>query len=291
MAADLYKDAVVARRGFQSAPGLRRRRLELPTGYVTVVFGFGEPLGLTRVGRPVPETVSTSLVGGINARAVIGSHVGGLRGVEVSLRPTAASRIFARPMAELAGRFAEPGRLLGVDMEEFQARLAACGSWRDRMAHIEAVLAERWREGRPCPPEIERAWRLLHTGRCAAVAAVARDVGWDRRQLARRFREFVGLSARDVIQVARLQRALRLEADGLPLTEVAHRAGYHDQAHLNHVFTDLVGMSPGAFRRAACTSRTLFGAQDRIPGFITSVLLPDGDTPAQVRLGVIKPVS
>src|SRR5256714_10392585 len=170
MAADLYKDAVVARRGFQSAPGLRRRRLELPTGYVTVVFGFGEPLGLTRVGRPVPETVSTSLVGGVNARAVIGSHVGGLRGGEVSLRPTAASRIFARPMAELAGRFAEPGRLLGVDMEEFQARLAACGSWRDRMAHIEAVVAARGGGGRPRPPGSGRGRRRPPTRPCAGGA-------------------------------------------------------------------------------------------------------------------------
>ncbi|MFL6116689.1 MAG: helix-turn-helix domain-containing protein [Catenulispora sp.] len=283
MTDDVYRRSVVACRSFEIAPGLGRRRLELPTGYVTVVFGFAGPVGLTPVGRPMPVTASASLVGGVDARAVIGSHVGGLCGIEVSLRPTVASRILALPMAELAGRFADPGRLLGVDMAEFEARLAACGTWRERRAHIEVLLARRWQQGRACPPEIERAWQLLHAGRRESVEAVARDVGWDRRRLARRFQEFVGLSARDVIQVARLQRALRLEADGVPLTAVAHRAGYHDQAHLNHVFADVVGMSPGAFRRAAGASRTLFGAQDRIPGFITSVLMPQSNTLTEVR--------
>ncbi|MFD8985382.1 helix-turn-helix domain-containing protein, partial [Streptomyces sp. NPDC059564] len=52
-------------------------------------------------------------------------------------------------------------------------------------------------------------------------------------------------------RVLRLQRALALARRGLPQAEVAHTAGYADQAHLAREVRALAGTTLGAYYRAA----------------------------------------
>lgn len=73
--------------------------------------------------------------------------------------------------------------------------------------------------------------------------------------------------------VARLQRALRLEATGMTLTDIAHAAGYTDHAHMDHAFSTMVALTPSAYRARRHAGGTPDLLTDRVPARITGVPL------------------
>ena len=60
--------------------------------------------------------------------------------------------------------------------------------------------------------------------------------------------EHVGLTHRQWRQLARFRAALALMASRRTLAQVAHAAGYADQAHLCRDFGAIAGMTPGEYR-------------------------------------------
>ena len=94
----------------------------------------------------------------------------------------------------------------------------------------------------------------------ARPARLALALGIGGRALRRLMAETIGLSAARFLRIHRLFRALRLGLGGVPggWTEVAHRAGYADQPHMNRDFRELLGASPAAYRargRGAVSSK------------------------------------
>jgi transcriptional regulator GlxA family with amidase domain len=79
------------------------------------------------------------------------------------------------------------------------------------------------------------------------VDELAADIGVSCRHLTRQFQRAVGLSPKEFGRVARFLHALQLltTRNGQLLTDVALESGYFDQAHFNHEFRELAGMSPG----------------------------------------------
>ena len=88
-----------------------------------------------------------------------------------------------------------------------------------------------------------------------------------------RFRHYIGQSPKAVAQIARLQRALQLLDTAMPLAQVAADAGYHDQAHLDHVFKAMAGRTPSRLRAERAGSARGAGT-DRLAGLATSAVLP-----------------
>jgi len=91
------------------------------------------------------------------------------------------------------------------------------------------------------------AVRLLDTPG-AAVAAVARAVGYSERELRRRFRESVGYGPKTLQRVLRFQRVLAElagpEEEADQLARLAATAGYSDQAHMTREMKELSGLTP-----------------------------------------------
>lgn len=82
------------------------------------------------------------------------------------------------------------------------------------------------------------------------VAQIAAKLGLSARQLQRRFRDQTGLTPKHFARIGRLRRVLaylRGEHPFETLTDVAHDLGYSDQAHMNHDFKALTGLSPRRF--------------------------------------------
>lgn len=75
----------------------------------------------------------------------------------------------------------------------------------------------------------------------SAVADVAADVGWSSRTLQRQCAAVYGYGPAMLRRVLRFRRAVRLLGDGLPLVEVADRAGYSDQPHLYREAREFAG--------------------------------------------------
>jgi len=115
------------------------------------------------------------------------------------------------------------------------------------------------RQGRPAsggPPSwlrLAREMVLDADPAACSLAEVACAVGVHRVHLARAFRDHYGEPIGRLGRRVRLQRALRLLDEGLPLARVAAEAGYADQSHLTRDVTRRFGVPPARLRRSEVT--------------------------------------
>jgi AraC family transcriptional regulator len=83
------------------------------------------------------------------------------------------------------------------------------------------------------------------------ISDLANVVALTRSHFSRAFKHSVGLSPRDYVVARRVERAkVMISGTREPLAEVALACGFADQAHLNRRFRDIVGVSPGRWRRS-----------------------------------------
>ena len=83
------------------------------------------------------------------------------------------------------------------------------------------------------------------------VAELARECELSRVDLLRAFRRSVGMTPYRWLLERRIEVAKEKLRDGrLSLADVAKECGFWDQSHFTHHFTRIVGVSPGAWRRA-----------------------------------------
>ncbi|MGH9383737.1 MAG: AraC family transcriptional regulator [Vicinamibacterales bacterium] len=91
------------------------------------------------------------------------------------------------------------------------------------------------------------------------IAMLSAMTGMSRRHLERQFRDEVGLGAKHIARIARVQRALRLMNTHAALTgaDIAASCGYTDQAHLIRECRELTGATPTRLTTKGPTLATL----------------------------------
>lgn len=147
--------------------------------------------------------------------------------------------------------------LLGVPADELRDRTVLLEDvWGDRRARLlTEQVAERpgdalatWAcAAGTVDPLGERVRALLDRG--WSVADVADAVGYSPRQLHRRLLPVFGYGPQQLRRVLRLVRAVADADTGTGWADVAHRAGFSDQAHLVREVRALAGVTPGELRR------------------------------------------
>jgi AraC family transcriptional regulator len=187
------------------------------------------------------------------------SSTGSLRAAEAqdsssylnrSLRSVASASMRVEHLVRQAMTFFETDRkaawrclsdastLLGAEVEHLGANApgvaklqpGGLATWQARrtLAHIEANLASKM--------EIDE---------------LAKVVALSRSHFSRAFKRSVGFSPMEYVVVRRVERAkAMISGTREPLAEVALACGFADQAHLNRRFRDIVGISPGRWRRS-----------------------------------------
>ena len=203
------------------------------------------------------------------------------RAVHVVGTMTEALHVQAQPVSTAAVRF-RPGAaaaLLGVaahELTDCRVPLAELGrSWLSPRALeaaspsaalrvLEASLLARL-DGAALQPAVARTVELCFGSTPPTVEGLAREVGWSRQRLRRVLLDEVGISAKQLLRVGRLQRAVdQLQRrPRASLAQEAVRLGYFDQAHMCRDFRELVGLSPGAVRAAP---RTIFPIRSLLAG-------------------------
>jgi AraC-like DNA-binding protein len=84
-----------------------------------------------------------------------------------------------------------------------------------------------------------------------SLGELANDCGISTSHFARAFRQSTGLAPHRWLLQRRVDKAKDLLSDGrMSLADIALTCGFGDQSHFTRVFTRLVGISPGAWRRA-----------------------------------------
>ena len=84
-----------------------------------------------------------------------------------------------------------------------------------------------------------------------AIGDLANVVALSRSHFSRAFKHSLGLPPMEYVVARRVERAKALiTATREPLAEVALACGFADQSHLNRRFRELIGTSPGRWRRS-----------------------------------------
>jgi AraC-like DNA-binding protein len=230
----------------RSAASLIRR--EVPTGTVTLIVSFGDPISL-RHGRTT--TTHRSFLAGLHDEHVLTEFAGAQHGVQINLSPLGAYRLLGIPMRELANSSAALDALPHRGLAGLADRLAEAPTWADRVATLDRKLLDWSTDWPAVDPEVSWVWRrLAGSGGQAAIGKLADEVGWSRRRLANRFREQVGLAPKPTARVLRFRRAAALlrRADATTISAVAATCGYADHAHLTREFGELAGCTPTDYR-------------------------------------------
>ncbi|OLT14471.1 hypothetical protein BJF78_19155 [Pseudonocardia sp. CNS-139] len=123
----------------------------------------------------------------------------------------------------------------------------------DPVAVLDAVAAAL--PGAPAEPGMRAAAARLGAG--ASVAETAAGLGWSARSLHRRSLAAFGYGPAVLRRVLRFRRAALLLHDGVPIAEVAARAGYADQPHLSREVRALAGVAPAQLASGANRSTPL----------------------------------
>jgi AraC-like DNA-binding protein len=113
----------------------------------------------------------------------------------------------------------------------------------------EALARSRSEQRILLTPPIARARERLQTHYAESVQLreLAALVGMSKCHLVHLFHKEVGLPPHAYLIHVRVAHARILVAAGVPLTEVAMRAGFADQSHLTRRFKRVVGLPPGQF--------------------------------------------
>jgi AraC-like DNA-binding protein len=107
-------------------------------------------------------------------------------------------------------------------------------------------------ESRSVHPQLRRAIEFVSSTvpEHVDVASVATAVALSPDYLGRLCRQQTGVSFSATIRWVRLLTSLRYIADGVPVTDAAHLAGFADGSHANRVCWEMVGAGPSELARA-----------------------------------------
>jgi len=102
-------------------------------------------------------------------------------------------------------------------------------------------------------PQIGRAIALIHRdpARAWTVASLAQELAMSRSAFSARFTDLVDESAMQYVTRWRMQVAVNsLQHDGATVAELANRLGYRSEAAFARAFKRVIGVPPGAVKRA-----------------------------------------
>lgn len=196
-------------------------------------------------GRWVPQAAFTGFRDTLRAH----EHRAGHSVLLAAFTPVGAAAFLRPSQEEFSGATTDLSEVLdrADELERLQQRLADAPDHRQRVAQLENFLLARLRDRAPDGVVTAAVSWLERDPGSRRIDALVRHIGLSQSALERRFRRVIGVTPKKFASLLRLQHALRLQASGLDLAEVALAAGYYDQAHFNHDFRRATGSAPAAF--------------------------------------------
>ena len=170
----------------------------------------------------------------------------------IQFRPGAFRAFFGRSVAEITDKTLPATDLFPVAGDAFRARLLDRTSDAEIVADGEALLGGALPAFDQNIDLINEIIALVRDDRTlAAVGEIARRFGMPQRTLQHLFKTHVGVGLKWIIRRYRLMEAAELAEAGTDQnwTEIAHRLGYADQAHLTNDFTRMIGRPPTGHTR------------------------------------------
>lgn len=225
-------------------------RRELAATEGTLIINLASDLELVdATGARVRLRAGEGFVAGLSQATSFSRSTGAMEGIHLRAPLATLARIVGTSMADLTDRVVPIADLSVRGGWHLGEQLLEAGDLEVRWLLLDRSIRQRLAEGATPCPTIAHVAAGLRAGR--RVEALATDLGWSRKRLARTFAQAMGLEPRAFAGLARFERFTdRLQAvPTLSLADVAVEAGYADQAHLTREVSRYSGMTPGELRR------------------------------------------
>ena len=221
----------------------------LPDSCIELVIHFRDPF-LTGFADGTSALQPQAFVVGQMKRYLEIEPAGRIGLIAVRFRARGAYLFFQKPLSEVASGIVDLQEIWKDRTRELTERMALAGSMTARVRLIEETLLALLCKSGCYDVTVDRCLQLIERSRGQVnVAQLAGNLGVSARQLTRRFQQTVGLSPKEFARVSRFLHVVRCLSAREPrtLTETALACGYFDQAHFNHEFREMAGMTPGEF--------------------------------------------
>ena len=188
-----------------------------------------------------------AVVNGFRSEHYIRSTTRKCQSVGVMLKLEALPKLFRCHADELAHRHKRLDDIwTGVDL--IVERLSE-STPETRLETLQQILVERLCPSEEIRPAIKFAVGEINRGR-KSIRDIVRQTGYSHRRFNELFRRTVGVNPKTFSGIQRFQQLLVQLADSSePLSVLAIRAGYSDQAHMTREFRRYAGISPGQYLR------------------------------------------
>ncbi|HEY1333906.1 MAG TPA: helix-turn-helix domain-containing protein [Myxococcaceae bacterium] len=254
----------------------------VPDGCPELVVQLG---GSMRTGDEGRELLAQprALVVGQRSRALLVSACSDFRTVAVRLRPSALGRVLHEDAHRLTDGWGSLEELFGRKGRVLAEHLEGAAADAERCTLLAAFLRRRL-DGRgrhlPADGAVEAVRRAR--GRIT-VHALRAATGASERTLERAFLREVGLPARTLAAVLRVQAALLLRDAEPSWASLAAELDYVDQPHLTREFRKVAGLPPRALLEALGPLATAFVDPGRLRELLGVGSVQDG--PPGLRTG------
>lgn len=225
------------------------RWLIVPDGDIKLIFPFRGDIRCTIGDVQRVHGVARIIVSGMRTLPGYLDFSQDLGAVGVIVRPEAAYRLLGVPQHEIANRTFDAEEILGGAVRQWQEAMVNATSTEDRVYGIQGAL-RAWLRGRdqrdPCFEYVVRRLKRVH-GR-VRIEELAREAGWSRRQLERKFLIHVGVGPKGLASIYRFHavyKQLRYVAGG-PYDDLV-LDHYYDQSHFLKDFRRYTEATPRVY--------------------------------------------
>jgi AraC-like DNA-binding protein len=203
-------------------------------------------------GHRIERATRWNLFGQILDHEVHFHHAGRLEFLAGELTPTAPYRLFGIPGEAILGLACS----LGDAAPQYVSLARECfvrGVTASRDEHISEgnmFFSRLSEQALPQDAIVEQAVMLIEAANGAVrVADICRTLGVGERQLNRKFKRIVGLTPKHFARILQMNWVVGLlyAKDAATLTDIAHSAGFYDQAHFYRAMNQFFRESPRAF--------------------------------------------
>jgi AraC-like DNA-binding protein len=239
-----------------------------PDGCMEVVYNLAAPFerqAMAAVERQPAALLVGQLLEPISLRPTGTTDIVGVR-----FEPWGLHGVKWLSPGEVSGRAVPLAGIGGPLAQLVSERLAEIPDLRRRCQALEEILGKAALGSLAPPP----ALTALARGELRSITEAARVSCLSTRQVERISAQWTGLAPRELVQLARFQRALaRLRrSPAQPLSRIAYESGFADHAHFTRDFSRFAGATPSAFRASIAP--------------LTAVFIPGGDAaPARDSAG------
>lgn len=228
----------------------RHHRMNVPPMPSAHLFvNLGAPVRLWDSDPSVPAGVfADGWFMGMWTRRFLIEYPTSVRVVGVHFKPWGISPFIDIPATELRDRWVPVDAIWHRSLDRIRSQLGGIASAAERVRALEEELRSRLAEAPSRGLDL-----VQHTGGrleafhgAVPVGALTDAAGVSSTHLATQFKSHVGVTPKRVARIYRFARLI-LSVDALrPVDwpELAHTAGYFDQAHFSREFKDLTGHTP-----------------------------------------------